>query len=65
MKTTPHDTRVAQNHHHTKVEQRTGLGRTVYEASCSCGWRSEPRPTESEAENKATDHVVAATGGLP
>jgi hypothetical protein len=51
--------------HNTQVQQRRGFGRTIYEAVCSCGWLSRPQPTEREAENEATDHVVAVTRGEP
>lgn len=45
--------------HHTKITTE----RLGFRASCSCGWVSpHPRRTENEAENDASDHVVAIAG---
>jgi hypothetical protein len=43
--------------HHTSTYHALG----GFIARCSCGWASRPQPTEREAENEATDHVVAVT----
>lgn len=53
MKTRRHDTEVW-------TRQRDGrfLG---YVPHCSCGWEGTVRRTQSEAEDDATDHVVAAS----
>lgn len=32
-----------------------------YQACCTCGWISAPQTTQREADNEATDHVVAVT----
>jgi hypothetical protein len=48
--------------HMTRVERVQGWPheRDRYVAHCSCGWVSRVQAiTEEEAENEATDHVVA------
>lgn len=57
MTTTQHNTKV------TKV--RRGLDTIAYIALCDCGWESRYQGTATQAENEATDHVVAATRGEP
>lgn len=48
--------------HYTKVVESLGTTNNtegMWRARCSCGWFSQWQETESDAENEATDHVVA------
>lgn len=46
-------------HETSVVKLRRGHDTTAFEARCSCGWRSRYCDTETQAENEATDHIVA------
>lgn len=50
--------------HNTEVRGSLGITNNtegLWWGSCSCGWVSTWQETEREAENEATDHVVAIT----
>lgn len=49
--------------HHTEVVPvRRGAETNAFVTRCSCGWEHCYSSTKTEAEARATDHVVATRG---